>query len=99
MQKDLRISKEEIEHIALLARLCLTEEEKTLFGSQLSSILDYIEKLNELDTKDIEPTSHVLSLSNVIRDDIPAYSIPIEDALMNAPDHTDKFYRVPKIIE
>jgi aspartyl-tRNA(Asn)/glutamyl-tRNA(Gln) amidotransferase subunit C len=95
----LKISKEEIEHIAVLARLSLSEEEKDLFGSQLSSILDYMEKLNELDTKGIEPTSHVLSLSNVMRDDISRPSIPKEDALMNAPDHTEKFFRVPKIIE
>ncbi len=95
----MKISKEEIEHIAVLARLTLPEEEKELFGSQLSSILDYMEKLNELDTKGIEPTSHVLTLSNVMRDDIPRHSIPKEDALMNAPDHTEKFYRVPKIIE
>lgn len=95
----MRISKQEIEHIASLARLSLSEKEKELFGSQLSSILDYMEKLNELDTKDIEPTSHVLPLSNVMRDDIPRPSIPREDALLNAPDHTDKFYRVPKIIE
>jgi aspartyl-tRNA(Asn)/glutamyl-tRNA(Gln) amidotransferase subunit C len=95
----LKISKEEIEHIAVLARLSLSEEEKDLFGSQLSSILDYMEKLNELDTKGIEPTSHVLSLSNVMRDDISRHSIPKEDALMNAPDHTEKFFRVPKIIE
>jgi len=95
----MKISKEEIEHIAVLARLSLSEEEKDLFGSQLSSILDYMEKLNELDTKGIEPTSHVLSLSNVMRDDIPRPSIPKEDALMNAPDHTEKFFRVPKIIE
>ncbi len=95
----MRISKEEIEHIASLARLSLSEKEKELFGSQLSSILNYMEKLNELDTKDIEPTSHVLPLSNVMRDDIPRPSIPREDALLNAPDHTDKFYRVPKIIE
>jgi len=95
----MRISKQEIEHIASLARLSLSEEEKELFGSQLSSILDYMEKLNELDTRDIEPTSHVLPLSNVMRDDIPRPSIPREDALLNAPDHTDKFYRVPKIIE
>lgn len=99
MREELRISREEIEHIALLARLYLSEEEKALFGSQLSSILDYMEKLNGLDTKDIEPTSHVLSLSNVARDDIPGHSISVDDALMNAPDHTDKFYRVPKIIE
>ncbi|HYA12458.1 MAG TPA: Asp-tRNA(Asn)/Glu-tRNA(Gln) amidotransferase subunit GatC [Thermodesulfovibrionales bacterium] len=95
----MRISKEEIEHIASLARLSLSEEEKELFGSQLSSILDYMEKLNELNTKDIEPTSHILPLSNVMHDDIPRPSIPREDALLNAPDHTDKFYRVPKIIE
>jgi aspartyl-tRNA(Asn)/glutamyl-tRNA(Gln) amidotransferase subunit C len=95
----MRISKEEIEHIASLARLYLSEEEKDLFGSQLSSVLDYMEKLNELDTKDIEPTSHVLPLSNVMRDDIPSPSIPKEDALLNAPDRTNKFYRVPKIIE
>ncbi len=95
----MKISKEEIEHIAVLARLSLPEEEKELFGSQLSNILDYMEKLNELDTKGIEPTSHVLTLSNVMRDDIPRPSIPKEDALMNAPDHTEKFFRVPKIIE
>jgi len=94
-----RISKEEIEHIASLARLSLTEKEKELFGSQLSSILDYMEKLNELDTRNVEPTSHVLPLSNVMRDDVPGPSIAREDALMNAPDHTEKFFRVPKIIE
>jgi len=58
-----------------------------------------MEKLNELDTKGIEPTSHVLTLSNVMRDDIPRPSIPKEDVLMNTPDHTEKFFRVPKIIE
>ena len=83
----------------MLARLSLTEEEKELFGAQLSSILDYMEKLNELDTENIEPTSHVLSLSNVMREDAPKDSIPREDALSNAPDRTDAFYRVPKIIE
>jgi len=95
----MKISKEEIEHIAVLARLSLSEEEKGLFGPQLSSILDYMEKLNELDTKGIEPTSHVLALSNVMRDDSPRDSLPREAALMNAPSHVDKFYRVPKIIE
>lgn len=88
-----------VEHIAGLARLSVSEEEKELFGLQLNNILSYMEKLNELDTKDVGPTSHVLSLSNVMRDDMPGNSIPREDALRNAPDHTDKFYRVPKIIE
>lgn len=95
----MKITKEEIKHIAMLARLSLSENEKELFRSQLSNILDYIEKLNELDTKEIEPTSHVLSLSNVMRDDIPTSSIPREEALMNAPARTEKFFRVPKIIE
>lgn len=93
------IPREEIEHIALLSRLSLSEEEKDLFGPQLSAILGYMEKLNELDTKDIEPTSHVLSLNNVMRDDMPSPSIAREEALLNAPSCTDKFYRVPKIIE
>ena len=88
-----------VEYIARLARLSVSEEEKGLFGPQLNNILSYMEKLNELDTKNVEPTSHVLSLSNVMREDMPGDSIPRGDALMNAPDHTDKFYRVPKIIE
>ncbi|MDQ7786158.1 MAG: Asp-tRNA(Asn)/Glu-tRNA(Gln) amidotransferase subunit GatC [Thermodesulfovibrionales bacterium] len=95
----MKISMEEIEHIAVLARLSLSGEEKEVFGLQLSSILDYIEKLNELDTSDTEPTSHVLLLNNIVRDDIPRDSLPREEALKNAPAHTDKFYRVPKIIE
>jgi aspartyl-tRNA(Asn)/glutamyl-tRNA(Gln) amidotransferase subunit C len=95
----MKITRGEIEHIALLARLSLSEEEKDLFGSQLSSILGYMDKLDELDTKDIEPTSHVLPLSNVMRDDLPVPAISREDALLNAPSHTEKFFRVPKIIE
>ena len=94
-----KIKREEIEHIAMLARLRLSDEEKELFGSQLSSILGYMDKLEELDTKDIEPTSHVLSLNNVMREDVTSPSLRREDALLNAPSHTEKFYRVPKIIE
>jgi aspartyl-tRNA(Asn)/glutamyl-tRNA(Gln) amidotransferase subunit C len=95
----MKITKEEIEHIALLARLSLSEEEKELFGSQLSSILGYMKKLDELDTKNVEPTSHVLPLNNVMRDDLPVPAIPRAEALLNAPSHTEKFFRVPKIIE
>jgi aspartyl-tRNA(Asn)/glutamyl-tRNA(Gln) amidotransferase subunit C len=94
-----KITREEIEHIAMLARLRLAGEEKELFGSQLSGILGYMEQLEELDTKNIEPTSHVLSLNNVMREDASAPSLAREDALRNAPSHTEKFYRVPKIIE
>lgn len=87
------------DHIAKLARVNLSEDEKKTFSAQLESILVYIEKLNELDTKNTEPTSHVLELSNVMRDDSVKKSLQREDALINAPDHTEKFYRVPKIIE
>jgi len=88
-----------IEHLAQLARLSVSDNEKTLFANQIDSILSYMDKLNELDTGNVEPTSHVISLSNVVREDLPKGSLEREDALMNAPDRTDKFYRVPKIIE
>lgn len=88
-----------IEHIAHLARLSLSDKEKGLFGGQLDGILSYMDKLNELDTREIEPTSHVIAISNITRDDVPGQSLDREDALMNAPDKTEKFYRVPKIIE
>jgi len=95
----MKITKREIEHIAVLARLSLSEEEKDLFGSQLGGILDYMEQLNGLDTEGIEPTSHVLSIQNVMREDIPAASLPGTEALLNAPSRTEQFFRVPKIIE
>lgn len=88
-----------VEYISKLARLSVSEEEREAFSVQLQGILSYMDKLNELDTKDVEPTSHVVSLSNVMRNDVQRDSISREDALANAPDHTDKFYRVPKIIE
>jgi aspartyl-tRNA(Asn)/glutamyl-tRNA(Gln) amidotransferase subunit C len=88
-----------IEHLSKLARLSLSEDEKRLYESQLSGILDFMETLNGLDTKDIEPTSHVVSLDNVEREDAPRPCLEREEALMNAPDRTEKFYRVPKIIE
>ena len=89
----------DVEHIAHLARLCLTAGEKEKFGAQLNSILTYVEKLNELDTAGVEPTSHVLALSDVMREDRVSASLSREEALMNAPDRNDDFYRVPKIIE
>ncbi len=88
-----------IDHLGRLARLSLSVEEKELFSKQIISILNYMDKLNELDTRDIEPTSHVISINNVVREDMPVASLKRQDALLNAPDHTDKFYRVPKIIE
>ena len=88
-----------VTHIAKLARLELSGEETALFGSQLSDILENVRKLDELDTSSVEPTSHVLDISNVMRDDAERPSLPVDEALKNAPEHDDKFYRVPKIIE
>jgi aspartyl-tRNA(Asn)/glutamyl-tRNA(Gln) amidotransferase subunit C len=87
------------EHIAHLARLRLTAAEKEKFGAQLNSILTYVEKLNEPDTSGVEPTSHVLALSDVMREDKARASLSRNEALMNAPDRNENFYRVPKIIE
>ncbi len=88
-----------IDHIANLARLSLSGEEREMFGNQLESILSYMDTLNELDTGATEPTSHVLAIRNVTREDVNTPSLVREDALANAPDKTEKFYRVPKIIE
>jgi aspartyl-tRNA(Asn)/glutamyl-tRNA(Gln) amidotransferase subunit C len=89
----------EIGHVALLARLKLSDDEKELFSRQVGSILDYINKLDELDIKDIEPTAHILPVKNVFREDEARPSLPREKALQNAPESNDNFYRVPKIIE
>ncbi len=88
-----------VEHIAHLARLHLSPEEEVKFGTQLNSILTYVEKLNELDTSGVEPTSHVLPLCNVMREDEVRDSLIKDEALANAPDRYRDFYRVPKIIE
>ncbi len=89
----------QIEHIVMLARLELTEEEKKLFSKQIASIIEYIDKLNELDTTNVDPTAHVLPMKNVFRDDELKPSLPKDKALQNAPNRTNDFYRVPKIIE
>lgn len=94
-----KITKREVGHVAKLARLELSEEEQEVFTKQLNSILTYVEKLNELDTKDIEPISHVLPIRNVFKEDEVKESLPRERALSNASDKTEEFYRVPKIIE
>ncbi len=89
----------DIEHIALLARLKLSEDEKKRLSVQVGSIIEYIDALNELDTSDIEPTAHVLPMINVFRTDTVKPSLPREKALQNAPGCTNEFFRVPKIIE
>ncbi|MDZ5473607.1 Asp-tRNA(Asn)/Glu-tRNA(Gln) amidotransferase subunit GatC [Bacillus sp. 31A1R] len=94
-----RISIEEVKHVAHLARLGITEEEAEKFQKQLDAIITFVEQLNELDTDNVEPMSHVLEIKNVLRDDIPQKGLPKEDVLKNAPEHQDGQIKVPSIIE
>jgi len=95
----MKITRQEVDHVAKLARLQLSDSAKDMFADQLSNILTYVEQLNELDTKGVEPTSHVLDIRNVMREDLPGESLSQERALANAPDKAAGHYRVPKIIE
>ncbi|MCC7201367.1 MAG: Asp-tRNA(Asn)/Glu-tRNA(Gln) amidotransferase subunit GatC [Nitrospirae bacterium] len=95
----MKITRREVEHVAKLARLALRDEEIEVLATQLSNILTYVEKLNELDTKNVDPTSHVLPVKNVLREDIVRTSLDREKVLGNAPDRTEEFFRVPKVIE
>ena len=95
----MEISKEQVEHVAKLARLEVSEDEKAMFARQLSGILTYMDQLKEVDTEGVEPTATVLPTENVWREDAVKPSLTQEQALANAPDKADGFFRVPKIIE
>ncbi len=95
----MKITRLEVEHVAKLARLELSDQEKEMLTDQLSNILTYVEKLNELDTKNVAPTSHVLDITNIMRDDAPGQSLPQDRALANAPEKAAGHYKVPRIIE
>ncbi len=94
----MKITKKDVEHVARLARIKLTEEEKKKFTKQLDQILKYMDKLNELDTSKVEPTSHVLPLKNVMRKDKVKPSLPRDEVLENVPDKARGHFKVPKII-
>jgi aspartyl-tRNA(Asn)/glutamyl-tRNA(Gln) amidotransferase subunit C len=95
----MKISRKEVEYVARLARLELSEEEKEKFTEQLSQILTYIDKLNELNTEKVRPTSHVLPLTNVFREDKVKESLSQEAVLSGAPSKVKGHFKVPKIIE
>jgi aspartyl-tRNA(Asn)/glutamyl-tRNA(Gln) amidotransferase subunit C len=95
----MKITKQEVEKVAKLARLEITEAEKEAFAKQLSQILTHVETLKQYDTKGIEPTATVLGQVNVFRDDVVRPSLPVEKALANAPDREADGFSVPKIIE
>jgi aspartyl-tRNA(Asn)/glutamyl-tRNA(Gln) amidotransferase subunit C len=94
-----KIGLREVEHVARLARLESSSAEKERMRSQLDVILAYIEKLNQVDTTDVPPTTHVLPLVNVMREDEMRPSYPVEAMLANAPDPEGESFRVPRILE
>lgn len=94
-----RISPEDVRHVARLARLALSDDELARMRVEMSAILDFMEKLRSLDTKGVEPTSHAVPLRNVMREDEPAPSLPLDEMLANAPDRDGDTFRVPRIIE
>ncbi|HEX8960130.1 MAG TPA: Asp-tRNA(Asn)/Glu-tRNA(Gln) amidotransferase subunit GatC [Geobacteraceae bacterium] len=95
----MKITKDEVAHVAKLARLELTEEEQATFTGQMDAILAYVDKLNELDTTGIIPTAHAVPMENAFREDLVVPSIGVDNALANAPDRVEGFFRVPKVIE
>ena len=95
----MKLSQEQVEHIAELARLALTGEELALYQDQLSNILDYFERLQELDTEAIEPTASVLPLSTVMREDVSRPPYSREDILANAPATEDGWFLVPRVLD
>ena len=95
-----KINEDIVKHVAELSRLSLGEDDVRKYQQQLSRIIQYIEQLNEVDTKGVSPTTHVLpSMKNVFRDDIPEVSLPQEEALRNAPSRAGNFFKVPRIIK
>jgi aspartyl-tRNA(Asn)/glutamyl-tRNA(Gln) amidotransferase subunit C len=89
------IDREQVLHVARLSRLRLTEEEVDTLTGELSSVLDHVDKLAEVDIEGVEPTSHVVPLENVLRDDVPVPSLDRDVALSQAPDPHDGAFRVP----
>jgi aspartyl-tRNA(Asn)/glutamyl-tRNA(Gln) amidotransferase subunit C len=89
------ISRDEVLHVARLARLALSDDELDRLSAQLNAILEAVGKVGELDLADVEPTAHPLDLVNVWADDDPQASLPVEEALANAPDREAGFFRVP----
>jgi aspartyl-tRNA(Asn)/glutamyl-tRNA(Gln) amidotransferase subunit C len=95
----MKLTLEQVEHIAQLARLTLSAEEKALYQGQLSAILEYFEKLEKLDTEAISPTATVLPLSSVMREDEASAPMDREDILANAPEAADGCFEVPAVLD
>ncbi|MBD3350961.1 MAG: Asp-tRNA(Asn)/Glu-tRNA(Gln) amidotransferase subunit GatC [Candidatus Lokiarchaeota archaeon] len=98
MTKDSKLTIEDTQEIAKLARLQLSKEEEEKFTTQLNNILQYFEKLSELDTKNVEPRTHPNDIVNSFREDVVEESLDKEEALKNAPEKKDSYFKAPKIV-
>ena len=96
--KEQHLSKKDVEHVAWLAHIELSDQEKTLFTEQFNEILEYFKKIDEIDTEGVEPTYHVLDLNNVSRKDETAPSLSTEKNIKNAPKKEKKFFKAPRIV-
>lgn len=94
-----RISNDQVKYVANLARLAVTDEEAEVLTNQLDAIITFAELLNEVDTENIKPTTHVLDLKNIMREDIAKKGLDNTEVIKNAPDHADGYIRVPSILE
>ncbi len=99
MPKEIRLTSEEVRHLSVLTRINMTDEEVEIMRDQMADILDSIEILSQVDTDGIEPTGHSVDLDSVMREDISSDSIPLEDALSNAPLVEGNFIRVRAVLE
>jgi len=95
----MKITRKNVEDVALLSRLEIPEEQIETMTGQLNAILEYVDVLNQLDTTGVEPTAHVLPLKNVMRADVVMPSLPREAALANAPEQENGYFKVPKVTE
>ena len=93
------LSRRDVAWVAHLARLDLTPDELAAVADQLAAIVDYVDQLKAVDTEGVEPLAHALPVQNVFRDDEPAASLPPDEALANAPDRRDNFFRVPAVLD
>ncbi len=95
----MKITKEQVEHVAKLARLNLTEEEKEQMTKDMEAIIGFADQINSLDIADVKPTDHVIPINNVFRDDVIAPSMDREKLLSNAPNQSGGCFSVPKVVE
>lgn len=92
------LTEDQVRHVARLSRLKLSDEQVRHYARQLSAVLGYVSKLNELNVEGVEPMAHAMDITNVFRGDEPGPTLPVEAVLANAPDKSPPFFRVPKVL-